>query len=71
MRYLYDRIDNPMYGKIINGYGVHIYDTIRDDTPSVDVVKDYEVPVLLSSLPNTNNTQSNLECDSEIYLDMS
>ena len=60
-----------MYGKIINGYEVYFYDTIRDDTPSVDVVKDYEVPVSLSSLPNTNNTQTNLECDSEIYLDMS
>ena len=60
-----------MYGKIINGSRVHIYDTIRNDTSSVDVVKDYEVPVSLSSLPNTNNTWTNLECDSEIYLDMS
>ena len=60
-----------MYGKIINGSRVHIYDIIRNDTPSVDVEKDYEVPVSLSSLPNTNNTQTNLECDSEIYLDMS
>ena len=60
-----------MYGKTENGLGVHIYDIIRDAPTSVDVVKDYEVPISLSSLPNTNNTQTNLGHDSEIYLDMS
>ena len=64
-------IDNPMYGKIIDISGVHIYDIIRDGATSVGIERDYEVPISLSSLPNTNNTQTNLEHDSEKYLDMS
>ena len=60
-----------MYEKNDNGFRVHIYDTIRDAPTSVGIERDYEVPISLSSLPNTNNTQTNLEHDSEIYLDMS